>query len=97
MEVDVETMASAHGPEVTHLIENISARGLFVRSDFLEPTGTAVRIDVDVDGVTLELHGAIAWVAEQPPRGPGMGIALDETSVMALDRASLVKRAREIA
>jgi hypothetical protein len=68
---------------------NLAEGGLYVRSEYLEPPGTAVRVLVDLpDGQVVELTGKVAWSSEQPPRGPGMGIELDEAS----RSASLVER-----
>jgi hypothetical protein len=59
-------------------LSNVAEGGLFVRSDYLEPPGTLVRIAVDLpDGQVVELSGRVAWSSGQPPRGPGMGIELD--------------------
>ncbi len=60
-------------------ISDVSAGGLFVRSDFLEPPGTTVQLLVTLPDQRrpLSLLGRIAWVAEAPPKGPGMGIELE--------------------
>lgn len=71
--LDLETQA-----EVLGEVLDISSGGLFVRSDFLEMPGTPVSLLVwlpgNVDAVPLKGH--VAWVAEHPPKGPGMGIRL---------------------
>jgi hypothetical protein len=67
--------------ELTGELANVAQGGLFVRSEYLEPPGTVVRIAVDLpDGDTVELMGRVAWATDQPPRGPGMGIELDGES-----------------
>jgi hypothetical protein len=66
--------------EVEGVTSDLSASGLFVQSDLLEPVGTRVRVRVLVkDGEPIAMEGSIAWVAEEPPKGPGMGIALSRT------------------
>jgi hypothetical protein len=63
--------------EVAAVTADLGAGGLFVRSDFLEPVGTPVRVRLLVeDGRPITLEGSIAWVADEPPKGPGMGIAV---------------------
>jgi hypothetical protein len=58
---------------------DISEGGLFVRCDLLEVPGTPVRLMVSppAGGRALPLHGTVAWIAEEAPKGPGMGIRLD--------------------
>lgn len=74
--LDLEGEAELHGQ-----MADVAQGGLFVRSDYLEPPGTPVRVHVDLpDGQTVELMGRVAWSTEQPPRGPGMGIELDDGS-----------------
>lgn len=63
--------------EVEAVTSDLGAGGLFVRSDFLEPVGTPVRVRLLVkDGNPITLEGSIAWVADEPPKGPGMGISV---------------------
>lgn len=60
-------------------VSNVSEGGLFVRSDFLEPVGTPVQMVVAPEsGQSVAVSGYVVWVAENPPRGPGMGIRLDD-------------------
>lgn len=61
-------------------VRNVSSGGLFVRSDFLEPTGTEVRLRVAFAERDVNVRGRVAWVAEHASNGPGMGIELDEPS-----------------
>jgi Tfp pilus assembly protein PilZ len=63
---------------LTGWVENISQGGLFIRSEFLEIPGTPVLliITMPVTGETVRLNGRVAWVAHDPPSGPGMGIQL---------------------
>lgn len=66
--------------EIQGITSDLGAGGLFVRSDLLEPVGTRVRVRLlasDDDPITME--GAIAWIADAPPKGPGMGIAVCRT------------------
>jgi hypothetical protein len=58
-------------------ISDVSGGGVFVRSDFLEVPGTAVCLLVILpEHGLIPLRGHVAWVAEEPPKGPGMGIRL---------------------
>ena len=66
--------------EIHGITSDLGTGGLFVRSDLLEPVGTRVRVRLlasDEDPITME--GAIAWIADAPPKGPGMGIAVSRT------------------
>ena len=64
--------------ELSGEVQDISTGGLFIRSDFLEPRGTPVSLLVWLPSQAkpLVLSGRVAWVAETPPKGPGMGIEL---------------------
>lgn len=63
--------------EVLGEVLDVSAGGLFVRSEYLEAPGTPVSLLVWIDeDEPISLRGAVAWVAEHPPKGPGMGIKL---------------------
>jgi hypothetical protein len=73
--LDFEGQAEASGE-----ISDVSAGGLFVRCDLLEVPGTPVRLTIAVPKPgrgALPLHGTVAWIADEPPKGPGMGIRLD--------------------
>jgi hypothetical protein len=59
---------------------DMSRGGLFVRCDFLEAPGTPVALLVWLTPDTpVSLRGKVAWVAEHPPKGPGMGIQLEQS------------------
>lgn len=74
--LDLEGEAMASG-----VTEDAGRRGLFVRSDFLEPPGTEVRLSVGLDDEELTLHGEVAWVTEDGDGGgPGMGIRLRDSA-----------------
>lgn len=74
--LDLEGEAELYGE-----LSNVAEGGLFVRTEYLEPPGTKVTVTVDMpDGSQVHLQGTVAWVAGQPPRGPGMGIELDSES-----------------
>lgn len=64
-------------------VRDVSEGGLFVRSEYLELPGTIVRLVITLpDGEPpLEVEGRVAWVAEEPPHGPGMGIAFCDVTV----------------
>ena len=68
-------------------VENVSQGGLFVRSEFLEIPGTPVLLLLKVPptGEEVRRGGIVAWVADEPPAGPGMGIRLRGT----LDRQTI--------
>ena len=57
---------------------DVSDGGLFIRSEYLELPGTPVMLTVwlPTDKHPRMLKGVVAWVAEGPPKGPGMGIKL---------------------
>lgn len=62
---------------------DISEGGLFIRSEYLELPGTTVRLVITLPdgGAPVELEGRVAWIAEAPPHGPGMGIELSQLGV----------------
>jgi hypothetical protein len=64
--------------ELIGSVRDVSESGLFVRSDFLELPGTPVSLQVWLPkhAEPIALRGTVAWVAEHPPKGPGMGITL---------------------
>ena len=72
-------------------VRNVSSGGLFVRSEFLEPTGTEVTLRVAFTDRDVNVRGRVAWVAEHAPSGPGMGIELDEPSRQAWHAAGVPK------
>jgi Tfp pilus assembly protein PilZ len=66
--------------EVSGEVSDVSEGGLFVRCELLEVPGTPVRLVVSIpkpESQQLPLHGTVAWIADEPPKGPGMGIRLD--------------------
>ena len=71
--MDFEAKAEVEGE-----VLDISTGGLFIRSEFLETQGTPVSLLVWLPEATqpVALSGRVAWVAENPPKGPGMGIEL---------------------
>jgi hypothetical protein len=64
--------------ELVGEVLDVSQGGLFVRSEFLEAPGTPVSLQVwlPMHDQPVALRGTVAWVAEHPPKGPGMGITL---------------------
>jgi Tfp pilus assembly protein PilZ len=64
--------------EVSGEVSDVSWGGVFVRCDFFETPGTPVSLFVTLpDGKQgVPLKGHVAWIAESPPKGPGMGIKL---------------------
>ena len=77
---------------------DVSEGGVFIRSDYLELPGTYVRLVITLPdgGTPIELEGRVAWVAEAPPRGPGMGIELSQLGLAMhglMDRALPVAKA----
>lgn len=71
--LDFESKAEVEGE-----VLDISTGGLFIRSEFLETCGTPVSLLVWLPSSSqpVALSGRVAWVAEAPPKGPGMGIEL---------------------
>src|SRR5262245_60655658 len=71
--LDFESNAEVEGEVV-----DASSGGLFVRSELLEMPGTRVSLLVWLPNSVnpIGLVGRVAWVAENPPKGPGMGIEL---------------------
>lgn len=75
---------------------DVSEGGVFIRSDYLELPGTYVRLVIALPdgGAPVELDGRVAWIAEAPPNGPGMGIELSE---VGLAMHGLMERALPVA
>jgi Tfp pilus assembly protein PilZ len=64
---------------VTGRVADISRGGFFVRSDFLEVSGTPVRLLFELSqSHVFSLAGHVAWIERSPPKGPGMGIRLSD-------------------
>lgn len=77
-------------------VRDVSDGGLFIRSEYLELPGTTVRLVISLPdgGAPIELEGRVAWVAEEPPRGPGMGIELQQVGIAM---QGLMRRALPVA
>jgi hypothetical protein len=58
-------------------ISDVSDGGVFIRSDLLEPPGTRVHLLVSLPEHRQVVSGHVAWTAQAPPKGPGMGIKLE--------------------
>src|SRR5262245_19105511 len=73
--LDFETQGGVVG-EVT----DISSGGLFIKCEFFEAPGTPVSLLVWLpdQAEPVALRGHVAWIAEHPPKGPGMGIKLTQ-------------------
>jgi len=69
---------SARARFIEGAVSDISRGGLFIKSDFFEVPGTPVRLMLTVPATleTLHFEGHVAWIVEDPPKGPGMGIRL---------------------
>ena len=79
-------------------ITNVSALGLFVRTDLPLPVGTPVRLRFAPDGDgSFELAGEVAWVNAdvRHSRNPGMGVRF--VGIGAEDRERLVEAIHTIA
>ena len=75
------------------VVTDVSADGLFFCADYLDNTGEAVRVSVDVPwrDRPLELRGEVRWVNDSPNIG-GMGIKFIDVSLedrMALSSLGL--------
>jgi len=59
-------------------MRDVSTGGFFVRSEFLEIPGAFVRLLVHLprSEQPIFFEGHVAWIVEEPPKGPGMGIKL---------------------
>jgi hypothetical protein len=57
-------------------VSDVCRGGLFIRCDFLELPGTRVKLQLQLPDGPVEFYGVVAWVAEKPPTGPGMGVSL---------------------
>ena len=75
---------SFRSPDVNGLghIKNINKEGVFIRSFDLPPTGSNVRLVIELsDGPKVEVTGVVAWTTGQLPKGskaePGFGVKLD--------------------
>jgi hypothetical protein len=64
------------------MVTDVSADGLFFCSDYLDGTGEAVRIWLDIPWrkTPLELRGEVRWVNDTPNTG-GMGIRFFDVSL----------------
>ena len=64
------------------LVTDLSPEGLFFSSDYLDGTGEAadVWIDLPSQQATLQLRGEVRWVKDSP-HGCGMGIKLIDLSL----------------
>ncbi len=81
-------------------IENISAMGIFLRSDDPAPVGTQLVLRfADGNGKSLELAGEVCWINPLRPEGdnlnPGMGVRF--TGLTAEQRERVVGLVRTIA
>jgi type IV pilus assembly protein PilZ len=78
-------------------IQNISAMGIFIRSETPLPVGTWLDLRFDHEGQTLTLRGQVVWV--NPYRGngenlnPGMGVHFAELTAETRDRVLDLVRA----
>jgi type IV pilus assembly protein PilZ len=79
-------------------ITNVSALGLFVRTDRPLPVGTRMRLSFAPDGAApFELAGEVAWVNADVVHStnPGMGVRF--LGIVAEDRERLVEAIHTIA
>ncbi len=82
LEVD---LSLADGSEITGYLENISLRGVFVRTSERAPSGTECRITLHLAGrggpFTLEASGFVVHVDQE-----GLGVCFDEITFEAFER-----------
>jgi type IV pilus assembly protein PilZ len=82
-------------------ITDISAMGIFVRTETPEPRGTHLNLRFRVNGGELmELHGVVIWINPPRPddsegRNPGMGIQFRDLS--AAQREEMLRLVRTFA
>ncbi|MDB4964321.1 MAG: hypothetical protein JWN44_10 [Myxococcales bacterium] len=80
--VDIEVDYKADDTFLFAYITDISAMGIFVRTNNPEPEGTRLnlcfRVPKDLGGQLVEVEGEVIWVnpfrPNEPTRQPGMGI-----------------------
>jgi type IV pilus assembly protein PilZ len=80
-------------------ITNVSAMGLFVRTESPLPVGTRLRLCFAPDGAdAFDLVGEVAWVNAQPPsRTPNPGMGIRFVGLAADERERLVEAIHTIA
>jgi type IV pilus assembly protein PilZ len=84
--VDIEVDYKADDTFLFAYITDISAMGIFVRTNNPEPEGTRLnlcfRAPPDLGGQLVELEGEVIWInpfrPDEPQRQPGMGIQFCE-------------------
>jgi type IV pilus assembly protein PilZ len=80
--VDIEVDYKADDTFLFAYITDISAMGIFVRTNNPEPEGTRLnlcfRVPPDLGGQLVEVEGEVIWInpfrPDEPARQPGMGI-----------------------
>jgi type IV pilus assembly protein PilZ len=80
--VDIEVDYKADETFLFAYITDISAMGIFVRTNNPEPEGTRLnlcfRVPPELGGHLIEIEGEVIWInpyrANEPARQPGMGI-----------------------
>lgn len=58
-----------------HYLDNLSLGGACIRAAKIQPEGTPVVLMIsfpDLDDVTVEIDGVVAWVNESPPMDMGI-------------------------
>ena len=79
--IDVHLTArySSESVSLSGWVENLSRRGLFLRSEFLDTRGARAHLAVSIpgDNEAIELDGEVVRVVEQPGSS-GMGIRFKE-------------------
>lgn len=68
-------------PEREGTTQNLSASGMYLKTDRLLPPGTPLNLEVRTDEGTFRLHGVVAWAKQVPATlaallHPGMGVQL---------------------
>jgi len=78
LEVGNGQVESHSKPEIEGRVADVSWGGLFIRSASLETVGTPVSLLVTLPqrADPVPLRGQVAWVTDNGPKGPGMGIRL---------------------
>ena len=80
-------------------IENISERGIFVRTDDPLPPGTEITLRFTAESERIELDGSVMWVNPVRENGdnpnPGMGVRFE--SLSPEDRERIVEVVRAVA
>jgi hypothetical protein len=89
LSVELPARYSSSALSMAAWVANLSATGLFLRSDFLDDPGSLVDLTIDLPGKIAAVHlsGEVVRVDERPNRG-GMGISIVDLPASSRDQLS---------